>query len=94
MYLGTEFNCVSTMIYSISRAEFHCTGQRAKYPTPTEKSLVRGEASGFLGHLEELFASLEAGLCNWVTCWIPTGISGSPVLCRETWMSQLPPVLC
>lgn len=53
-----------------------------------------GEASGFLGHLEELFTSLEAGLCKWVTCWLPTSICGSPVLCRETWMSQLPPVLC
>lgn len=53
-----------------------------------------GEASGFLGHLEELFTSLGAGLCKWVMCWVPTGFSGSPVLCRGTWMSQLPPILC
>lgn len=48
MYLGIEFSCVSTMFYSVSRAEFHCPGERAKYPTPTEKSLgVRHQA--FLG---------------------------------------------
>lgn len=75
--------------YKQSRISFY----RAKSQIPNSHwEITWGEASGFLEHLEELFTSLETGLCKWVTCWIPTGISGSPVLCREIWMSQLPPV--